>query len=338
MLKLNQIIVFNEILKSFKISAVCKDFTEHKNVDYYDITLNPGAKVKEVEKYAQELSLILQSTTKPQIKCLSKEGLIRLGFLKAREKKINLFEFAQGLKCPPGGKLNCLIGETLEGQPLWIDIVKTPHTLVAGATGSGKSTLLHSIIANILLFKGTKLYLMDPKNIEFFKYEDLKDSNVKIDYSYNDCLLTIQSLVKEMERRYDLMKEHRVTSDYFSYIVLIVDEFANLIGQDVDRTFFKCLCQLAQKSRAAGIHIIISTQRPSVDVVEGSIKANFPSRISCKVVSAIDSRVILDSNGAESLLGSGDALINSSEFDLQRFQVAYTTPEEVVSMLGKRRS
>lgn len=330
---MDNVTTLNNIFGAFKISATCKQFFEHKNAYFYDVELKPGTRIRDLEKYAAELSLALKAPSKPRIKAIPELGLLRLEFMKLQDQKVDLFELGYKSKMPVG-KLNCLIGETLEGAPLWIDIVSNPHMLIAGTTGSGKSTMLHTIIANLLMYHNTYISLMDPKNIEFYKYSGLWNYKLGVNYSYSDCVQKLSDLCDEMERRYTLMRTHRISSDYFPYIVLIIDEFADLILQDADHSFHGYLCKLAQKSRAAGIHIILSTQRPSVDIVDGSIKANFPARLSCKVATNTDSRVILDTPGAELLLGKGDSLLKNNQFSLQRFQGAYTTPEEVINYFG----
>lgn len=325
----------NNILGAFKIGATCRNFTEHKNICFYDIELKPGARIRDVERYLSELSLALRVSGKPSLKLLSDQGLLRFEFVKAQTDKIDLFSLGYGLPRPTG-KLTCLLGETHEGNPLWIDIANNPHMLIAGCTGSGKSTLLHTLIANLLLYPKASIVLMDPKNIEFYKYAEMKLKRIQVSYEYEDCLSKIESLCSEMDERYQLIRDFRVTVDHFPYIILIIDEFADLIQQDASKRFHAALCRLAQKSRAAGIHIIISTQRPSVDVVDGTIKANFPARISCKVATGVDSRVILDANGAQNLIGSGDALLKNNEHDLQRFQVAFTSPDQIKMYFGSK--
>lgn len=319
---------FNLILNSFKIKAICSSFKEHKNAYFYDCELRPGGRIKDFEKFSTELSLALKAYNKPRISVLSEDGIVRLEFLKSKSEPISLLNLAQSVK-RPNGKLTCLIGETLDGMPMWLDLVNNPHTLIAGCTGSGKSTLLHLIIANMFLYPNVKLYLMDPKNIEFFKYSSLHNDNLHITYSYTECLNTLQKLNYEMCFRYEMIRKGKAKIENFPYIVLIIDEFADLRLQDLNNEFYKELTKLAQKCRAARIHIILSTQRPTATVIDGNIKANFPARISCKVASGIDSKIILDSVGAEHLVGSGDAIINSSEFNFKRFQSAYITADEV---------
>jgi S-DNA-T family DNA segregation ATPase FtsK/SpoIIIE len=199
-------------------------------------------------------------------------------------------------------------------------MAQAPHMLVGGTTGSGKSTVLHTMIAN-LIPHNCILHLMDTKNVEFAPY-DCGFKNIKVFREYNQCLEQLKALTQEMEWRYN-----NLSVKDLPYHVLIIDEFADIIIQDETKEFQTTLCKLAQKSRAAKIHIILATQRPSANIINGSIKANFPTRLSCKVASALESKIVLDGKGAEKLNGHGDALIKSN--DCMRFQVAYTTPQEI---------
>lgn len=172
--------------------------------------------------------------------------------------------------------------------------------------------------------------MLDPKNIEFVDYNNI--NNIIIEQEYNKSLIILDKLIQIMEERFVLLRSTKL--DNFKSVVLIVDEFADLILQDKDNSFYNKLCKLCQKCRAAKIHIILSTQRPSFDIISGAIKANFPARISCKVASHVDSKVVLDSSGAECLSGFGDALICDNFRHLERFQIAYTDAKEVCRYFG----
>ncbi len=330
---MNKVEKLNGILSAFKIAAVCKNYSEYKSSCFYDIELAPGTKIKDIEKFSSELSLALKKGGKPRVLLQAEVGLLRLEFVQRNEEKLSFFKL--GSESPrPEGEITCLLGETLQGQPVWLDLVKSPHILIAGTTGSGKSTLLHTIIANLLMFSKIEIHLMDPKSIEFFQY-DGKMPRLNVTYNLEESIAKLQTLNEEMESRYFLMKHNGWKVNNFPYIVLIIDEFADLIMQDTSNQFHKLLCKLAQKSRAAGIHIILATQRPSVDVVDGSIKANFPARIACKVASGVDSRIILDAMGAENLMGAGDALIKSGDKPLERFQAAWTDAAQIIKFFSE---
>lgn len=322
----------NGILKSFKISATCTNYMDFKNACFYDLELKPGTRLTQLEKFSSEISLALRAPSKPRFEVMTDKGIVRCEFVKKRSEEVSLFRLGRRATRPEG-TLTCLLGETMLGEPLWIDLVQNPHMLVAGTTGSGKSTVLHSIIANMLLYPNVKLHLIDPKNIEFFKYQSMKKVNVV--FNYNEAVDLLDSLCVEMDRRYGLIRLGDQSVKDLPYLVVVIDEFADLSLQDTSGKFHTLLCRLAQKSRAAGIHIICATQRPSVNIIDGAIKANFPARISCKVATGVDSRVILDAMGAENLLGAGDAIINCSNHNMVRFQAAYVDSSQICKRLSK---
>ena len=317
---------FNNILKSFKIGAECVAAHNSDNYFYYDIKLAPHTKVKLLQKYADEISLALQTPCKPSIKILHNLGIVRMEFVSKASRKLNLLDFFTNDNVPKG-ELNCLLGQTVDGNKVWMDIAKNPHMIIAGTTGSGKSVLMHNIIANLFNYHSVILHLIDPKQIEFHQYEN-KMPNVKVHYTYNDAIFALDSMLGLMDSRYDFIRRGGSVNE-LPYAVLMIDEFADLIMQDKEDQFYTKLCRLAQKCRAAKISIILSTQRPSANIINGTIKANFPARIACKVASHVDSKVILDSVGAENLLGQGDALLRDNFRSMERFQVAYVTSDEI---------
>jgi S-DNA-T family DNA segregation ATPase FtsK/SpoIIIE len=323
----------NGILQSFKIKASCVDYNRSDNYFYYDLKLNPAGKVTDISKYSNEISLALKTAAKPTVKILHQEGVIRLEFVSPREKPLNLFDYFTNDNIP-NGAINCLIGQTVDGQPMWIDLEQNPHMIIAGTTGSGKSTLLHNIIANLFNYSDVDLFLVDPKQIEFSEYAK-NISKCTVLNSFAETMDLLNSMLELMEFRYSLISAGFAISS-LKPVVIIIDEFADLSMQDRDDVFFTSLCRLAQKCRAARIHIILSTQRPSVNVINGAIKANFPARIACRVASHIDSKVILDTKGAESLLGKGDALLRDNFRFMDRFQVAYTNAKEVCKYFGDK--
>jgi DNA segregation ATPase FtsK/SpoIIIE, S-DNA-T family len=320
---------FNKILQSFNIKAECINYKCIDNYFYYDVKLLPKARVKDISKYGDEISLALKTPCKPGINIMHDQGHIRLEFASPRVEKLNLFDYFTNVNVPKG-TLTCLLGQTVAGERLWMDLANNPHMIVAGTTGSGKSTLMHNIIANLLNYNNAIIHLMDPKNIEFSDYDDYNIKNISVSYTYSECVFVLDSLIELMDSRYDLIRSGTDMSQ-LPPVVVIIDEFADLILQDKDDQFYLKLLRLAQKCRAAKIHIILGTQRPSVNIINGSIKANFPARISCKVTSHIDSKIVLDAIGAENLLGNGDALIRDNLRSLDRFQVAYTNASEVCS-------
>ena len=322
---------FESILHSFGIKATCVNHRVVDNYFFYDLKLFPNAKVNDIKKCSDEISLALKSPCKPGIKVLHQEGLVRLEFAGPRSDKLNLFDLFTNTDIPKG-EINCLLGQGVNGEKVWMDLSQNPHMLIAGTTGSGKSTLLHTIIANLYNYNDVDLFLIDPKRIEFGEYQ--KHCNARVAYTYAEAMDFLQTLHEYMEYRYELMRLG-TTIDNMKSLVVIVDEFADLMMQDKNDLFVNLICRMAQKCRAARMYLILATQRPSVNIVSGSIKANFPARIACRLPSHVDSKVILDAPGAENLLGKGDALLRDSFRHMERFQIAYTTPQEVSGYFGK---
>jgi S-DNA-T family DNA segregation ATPase FtsK/SpoIIIE len=319
----------NDILSDLKIDANCIDIKILDNYLYYDIILGKNTKVKDIQNFENEISLKLKTISKIDINIISSEGIVRLGHLKKTENTLLLKKYLINQNYP-SNNIPCLLGQNMKGDPVWMDLSENPHLLIGGATNSGKSTLLHNIIANILYKKNILLYLVDTKQIEFSRYSNVR--NTEFVDSYEDSLDLIENLISIMEDRFSLLREGY---DNFPYIVFIIDEFADLILQDTKEKLYKSLCQLAQKCRAAKISIVIATQRPSAKIINGNIKANFPARIACKTASKIDSRIILDNNGAENLLGRGDSLLLDQKRFLERFQVAYVNPENTIKDMNE---
>lgn len=330
---MEQIDQLNKILSSFNIKAKCVSYKKSDNYFYYDITLSPSAKVRDIQKYSDEISMALKTPCKPSVKVRHEDGVVRLEFITKRTNSLKLFDYFTIDNNVPGGDLICLLGQDTAGNRIWMDLSKNPHMIVAGTTGSGKSTLIHNIIANMLNYNDAFLYLIDPKGIEFSDYEKSNISNIQVGYTYDQAIEVLNNILVAMEFRYEQLRKG-IPSSKFPYILLIIDEFADLIMQDKDNQFYTKLCLLAQKCRAARISIILSTQRPSVNVIDGTIKANFPARIACRVASHVDSKVVLDSVGAENLLGHGDALLRDNTRFMDRFQVAYTDASEVCRFFG----
>ena len=241
--------------------------------------------------------------------------------------------------------LTVALGKDIVGKPFVTDIKKLPHLLIAGTTGSGKSVGINAMILSLLYRNDPdhlKLMLIDPKMLEFAAYEDIPHLITPVITEPVKAIAALANMVGEMERRYKLMADARTKNidnynekmkktgeEAFPYIVVVIDELADLMmsgGKDVELS----IARLAQKSRACGIHLVVATQRPSVDVVTGMIKANLPSRLSYRVGSRIDSKVILDAMGADSLLGRGDGLFTPpGSTGLVRIHAPWNTEEEI---------
>jgi S-DNA-T family DNA segregation ATPase FtsK/SpoIIIE len=241
--------------------------------------------------------------------------------------------------------LTIVLGKDIVGKPFITDLKKLPHLLIAGTTGSGKSVGINAMILS-LLYKNSpdqlRLLMIDPKMLEFSIYNDIPHLLTPVITKAKQAIVALNNMVGEMERRYSLMSENRTKNienyndkvkktggEHLPYIVVIIDELADLMmtsGKDVEHS----IARLAQMARASGIHLVVATQRPSVDVVTGLIKANLPSRISYRVGQKVDSKIILDQQGAESLLGKGDMLFTPpGSTGLVRLHAPWSTEEEI---------
>lgn len=236
------------------------------------------------------------------------------------------------------GALPINLGVDIAGLPIFADLAKMPHLLIAGTTGSGKSVGMNSFILSLMAKKKSselKFLLIDPKRIEFAVYNNQRYLLGPVVTDTAQAAAALEYLVNEMESRYAKFEKEltRNIGEYHDkcgampYIVCVIDEFADLMA--ADKTVEGSVQRLAQKARAAGIHLILATQRPSVDVVTGVLKANFPTRLSYKVASQTDSRTILDTVGAENLLGRGDALYLPQNGEMTRIHGAYVSDEEI---------
>lgn len=246
-----------------------------------------------------------------------------------------------------GSPLGFAIGRDIAGEPMIGELDKMPHLLIAGATGSGKSVMINTLLSSLLYRNSpsdVKMILVDPKQVELTPYNDIPHLLTPVIVEPEKCISALKWAVNEMERRYSLLAEEKVRNikSYnelkkndgagMPYIVIVIDELADLMmlaARDVEAL----IVRLAQKARAVGIHLVLATQRPSVDVITGLIKANVPARIAFTVASQVDSRTILDQMGAEKLLGRGDMLMLTPELSKpKRIQGAFVSDEEVVKV------
>ncbi len=241
-------------------------------------------------------------------------------------------------------KIPLCIGKDISGNIEVIDLSKTPHLLVAGTTGSGKSVFINTLLASILYKfspKELRLILIDPKMLELSVYNDIAHLLTPVVTEPKKAIIALKWVCKEMERRYSLMNEentrnlegyNQISLEKLPYIIVFIDEMADLMmtaGKEVEHY----VQRLAQMARACGIHLVMATQRPSVDIITGSIKANFPSRISFQVASKYDSRTVLGEIGAEQLLGNGDMLMSKNGGNIIRYQSAFISDNEVNKLI-----
>gem|GEM_PF-226090 len=312
-------------LEAFKVKADVVNISCGPTITRYEIEPEMGVSVKSIEKLGKDLAMRLAA------KSLRIEapipGKCAVGIEVSNNDRLTV-KLRDILDSPVfrenKSKLFCCLGVDVAGNAVYLDIPKMPHLLIAGATGMGKSVCLNCLIISLIFRaspKDVRLILIDPKKVEFSHYSDIPHLLAPVVTNINKCAATLSWAVSTMEERYDIFESltlrnleeyHAYTADNpeakkLPYIVIVIDELADLMMQ-VGAEVENYICRLAQKARAAGIYLILGTQRPSVDVITGLIKANIPSRISLAVTSQVDSRTILDTVGAESLLDKGDIL------------------------------
>jgi len=330
----------NDVLDSYNVKAVCVSASRMDSFDLFYVKILRGCRIRDLESVSRELQLLLRLDSLPIFIPDPSTGYIKMVSAKGTKKILSLNKILKG----KNQSMDCQIGIDVFGKVVSMDLRKAPHLLVAGATGSGKSVFLNVLIANILAM-GNKatLLLADPKYVEFEPYS----KRILIDNEYRWVVKKLNQLKEIMETRFKAMgkvgcrniEEFNKLSSYkdFTYIFYIIDEVADLVSKDKSNEFKNALCDLAAKSRAAGIHLIIATQRPSVNVINGVIKANFPARVVFKTSSSIDSRVIIDQIGAENLLSRGDGMISGYEgLGIVRFKSAYIAPVDALKYEDKK--
>lgn len=328
-------------LASFKINAKMDKINIGPNIIKYELIPEVGTKVARFSALNNDIALALAASSVRIEAPIPGKSAIGIEIPNQKPKIIGLKEVLSAKNNDKKNLLQVGLGVDITGTPIFCDIKTTPHMLVAGSTGSGKSVCINSIIVSILSKarpEEVKLVLVDPKKVELTPFNGIPHLLTPVVTDPKKAAYILKKMVEEMENRYELFAEtntrnissyNEKTKDKLPYIVIIIDELADLMmvaSKEVESS----IARLAQMARACGIHLIIATQRPSTDVITGLIKANIPTRISFAVSSSIDSRTILDSMGAEKLLGKGDMLImEQTSPNLKRLQGAFLTDEEV---------
>ncbi len=342
-----------QTLAHFGVEATIVGQIAGPRVVRYELQLAPGTKVSKVAALKDDLSYALATT---EIRILApipgKQAVgVEVPNLSPRLVTLgDIFDDLPGAASP----LAVWLGKDISGNAVWTDLARMPHLLIAGTTGSGKSGCINTLLTSVLLRAtpdDVRMILIDPKRIELNYYESIPHLLTPVVSSPKEASAVLQNVVAEMERRYERLSLVRARNlpeanrafkargeDPLPYLLVVIDELADLMmisPQAVE----DAIIRLAQKSRAVGIHLVLATQRPSVDVITGMIKANVPSRIAFAVSSQTDSRVILDTAGAESLLGQGDMLFKPlGTSRLQRVQGAYVSEEEIALIVEQCRS
>ena len=358
-----------KVLADFEIPGKIKECHIGPSVTQYEMELQAGTKVNKLLSIQKEIALNLAAKDVRIQAPIPGKSTIGIELPNKVNSAVSFREVLSKIPAPDAKSILAVgLGKDIMGTVKWAEINTTPHLLIAGATGSGKSVCINCIIASILMRARpdeVKLVMVDPKKVELSLYNKIErhylaklpDSEEAIITDTRKVVRTLNSLCIEMDLRYDLLKKAQVRNikeynpkfisrrlnpenghRYLPYIVVVVDEFADLImtaGKEVEHP----IARIAQLARAVGIHLIIATQRPSVNIITGTIKANFPARIAFRVTSKIDSRTILDTGGADQLIGRGDLLLSSGS-EIVRLQCALIDTEEieqVAEFIGSQR-
>ncbi|HUZ83910.1 MAG TPA: DNA translocase FtsK [Gaiellales bacterium] len=332
-----------EALASFGVEARMVGMVSGPRVTRYELQLAPGTKVARVSQLRDDLAYALATTEIRILAPIPGKQAVGVEVPNASPRMVTLGDIYDE---PPAGSspLTAWLGKDISGHGVACDLARMPHLLIAGTTGSGKSGCINAILSSILL-RATpdevRMILVDPKRVELNHYETIPHLLTPVVTNMKNASLVLQNVVREMESRYELMGAARARSivewnriraargeDTLPYVLVVIDELADLM-MVAPAEVEDAIIRLAQKSRAVGIHLVLATQSPRVDVITGMIKANVPSRIAFAVSSQTDSRVILDVNGAEALLGQGDMLYKPlGTSKLGRVQGAYISEEE----------
>ncbi len=340
-----------DTLKSFGVDAKVMQINQGPTVTRYEVSPSHGVKVSKIVNLADDIALNLAASGIRIEAPIPGKAAVGIEVPNREQQSVYLrtvLESEQFKKFP--SKLAFALGQDIAGNAVVTDIAKMPHLLIAGATGSGKSVCINTLITSII-YKAkpdeVKLILVDPKVVELSVYNGIPHLMIPVVTDPKKAAGALNWAVREMLARYNSFAEHSVRdikgfnamkaekgeSDFMPQIVIIIDELADLMMAS-PKEVEDSICRLAQMARAAGIHLIIATQRPSVDVITGVIKANIPSRLAFAVSSGIDSRTILDMNGAEKLLGKGDMLFYPTGMSKPvRIQGAFVTDKEVENIV-----
>ena len=343
-----------EALSHFGVTATVTAAVSGPRVTRYELQLAPGTKVGRITALRDDLAYALAAREELRILApIPGKQAVGVEVPNPEASLITLGDIYREFP-PDAGPLMAWLGLDISGKSVYIDLSKMPHLLIAGSTGTGKSVCLNVLLASLLLRSSPnelRMILIDPKKVELNHYESIPQLLTPVVTNMRDASAVLSNVVREMENRYELMGLARARNLHdwnaaralageppMPYMLVVIDELADLM-MVAPAEVEDAIIRLAQKSRAVGIHLLLATQRPSADVITGMIKANVPSRIAFAVSSQVDSRVILDAGGAESLLGSGDMLFRPvGTSRLQRVQGAYVSEDEILAITNHWRA
>ena len=338
------------VLKEFGIDAKVVNYEYGPTITRYEIIIPKGVKVSKVTGLSDDIAMNLAAESIRIEAPIPGKNTIGIETPNKIKEPVHFSNIIKNKELDTG-ELKVILGKDIVGRDKFIDIVKMPHLLIAGQTGSGKSVCVNTLISTLISKKSdkeVKFIMVDPKMVELMPYNDIPHLLVPVIIDPEQAAIALKWAVNEMENRYMKLMENGVRNikgynslsfvEKMPYIVIIIDELADLM-MVASGSVEESIARIAQKARAVGIHLVVATQRPSTDVITGMIKANLPSRISFALRSQIDSRTILDSAGAEKLLGQGDMLLlaNGSS-KLERIQGAYISDEEVKDLTDTLKS
>ena len=357
--------ILKETLAQFKVVAEVVGMEKGPSVTMYELELAPGTKVGKISNLHDDIAIALKAPSVRVVAPIQGKSTIGIEVPNTHRKPVQMRElYETAYKDINKRTIPLLLGKNIAGFPLVTDLAAMPHLLVAGTTGSGKSVCLNSIILSILLFQRPeelKLILVDPKMVEFSAFKDIPHLIAPVVTDMKKAAAILEWAVSKMDERYTLLsragvrditgynrldeseKERRLNPEgdaslddvpfLLPHMVIVLDELADLM-MVASKEVEAAIIRLSQKSRAVGIHLVVATQRPSVDVITGLIKSNLPSRISFHVFSKVDSRTILDQNGAEKLLGKGDMLfLPPGTSKLARVQGTFVSDNEIKNVV-----
>ncbi len=335
-------------LEEFKISAKVTGIKKGPVITMFELLPAPGVKISKITNLADNIALRLAASRVRIVAPIPGKHAVGIEVPNKKRAIVSFSEMVQASEMKDRDiAVPIVLGKDIRGGTQVIDLTRTPHLLIAGATGSGKSVCVNSLICSILYERSqndVKMILIDPKIVELKLYNDIPHLLTPVITDPKKAIQAIQWCLYEMERRYSLLdalgvreirsynkriKERQIATTELPYLILVIDEFADLMATS-GKELEAMIARLAAMSRAVGIHLVLATQRPSADVITGLIKANFPSRVAFMVASMMDSRIIIDSAGAEKLLGKGDMLFTSAWDPFpSRVQGAFMSEEEV---------
>ncbi|MDE3191828.1 MAG: DNA translocase FtsK, partial [Acidobacteriota bacterium] len=341
-----------QTLSHFGVDATVIGRISGPRVTRFELQLAPGTKVSKVAGLKDDLSYALATTEIRILAPIPGKQAVGVELPNLSPNLVTLGDIFDDLPAT-ASPLAVWLGKDISGAAVWTDLARMPHLLIAGTTGSGKSGCINALLTSILL-RATpdevRMILIDPKRIELNHYESIPHLLTPVVSSPKEASAVLANCLAEMERRYERLSHVRARNiveanrafrqrgeSTMPFLLVVIDELADLM-MVAPQAVEDAVIRLAQKSRAVGIHLVLATQRPSVDVITGMIKANVPSRIAFAVSSQTDSRVILDTNGAEALLGQGDMLFKPlGTSRLQRVQGAYVSEEEIALVVEQTR-